>query len=245
MTGLPTALAASADGSMLAYSVVRCAGSGSGQIPASQAIGEISLLDLASGAVTRQWSYTISEDYPTELSLSATGSLLGYPIYMETSSFSANPFQVARVLATSARPGPDYLHSRVVVRQPDPARGGIVSATLSTGGSLMYAITGAADQTLAAYDTSDGRQVAALHTWPSATELGNLVADPAGGYLLLPMTHRPHITGRGCVFARVKGARAACHLVIPRTTFVGIDLATGSMATLPFSLSGRPVSAAW
>jgi hypothetical protein len=251
MTGLPTALAASADGSLLAYSVVGCAGGALGRIAANQAIGDIRLLDVASGSVTRQWSYTLSEDYPNDLSLSAAGSLLGYSIYMESAFFYTNPIRVGRVLPTSARPGPDYLRSRVVVHQPDPARGGILSTALNTSGTLIYAITSAADQTLAAYDTSDGQQVAVLHRWPSSTGLGQLSADPAGGFLLLPMAVRSAQSAPGsaakCITRVINGTPRCQRLRPVRTSYVSIDLATGSMTTLPFTTSGPPASgqAAW
>jgi hypothetical protein len=247
MSGLPTALAASADGALLAYSVVECAaGNTPGHIAANQAIGQIGLIDVASDSVTRQWSYSLSEDSPSDLSLSATGSLLGYSIFMESASYSASPVQVARVLATSARPGPDYLRSRVVVRQPGGAQGGIVSTALSSSGALIYAITSASGQMLAAYDTSDGRQVQVLHSWPSATLLGQLRADPAGGYLLLTMAghgSRPAPgTAKGCV-SRIINAAGFCERGRPYdTVFVSIDLATGSMAPLPFTMTGPPGS---
>jgi hypothetical protein len=250
MTGLPTALAASADGGLLAYSVVGCAGNSSGYIPAGQAIGHIGLIDVASGSVTRQWSYTLGEDYPSDLSLSATGSVLGYSIYREAASYSASPVQVGRVLATSARPGPDYLRSRVIVPQPAGAQAGIGSTALSTSGGLLYAITSGARQTLAAYDTSDGRQVQVLHSWPSATLLGQLRADPAGGYLLLPMGHPAQPapgTAKRCIMRIVSGVQQCQRLRTYDTVFVSIDLASGSMTTLPFTMTGPPGSgqAAW
>jgi len=250
MRGLPTALAASADGGLLAYSVVGCAGNTSGYIPASQAVGHIGLIDVASGSVTRQWSYTLSEDYPSDLSLSATGSMLGYSIYRYAASYSAPSFQVGRVLATRARPGPDYLRSRVIIRIPAGAQAGIGSTALSTSGALMYAITSGARQTLAAYDTSDGRQVQVLHSWPSATRLGGLSADPAGGHLLLPMGHAAKPapgTPRRCIMRIINGVKHCQPVPTYDTVFVSIDLATGSMTTLPFTMPGSPGSdpAAW
>jgi len=250
MRGLPTALAASADGGLLAYSVVGCAGNTSGYIPAGQAIGHIGLIDVSSGSVTRQWSYTLSEDYPSDLSLSATGSVLGYSIYREAASYSAPSFQVGRVLATRARPGPDYLRSRVIIRTPAGAQAGIGSTALSTSGALMYAITSGARQTLAAYDTSDGRQVQVLHSWPSATLLGQLSADPASGYLLLPMGSpaKPAPgTAKRCIMRIINGVKHCQPLRTYNTVFVSIDLATGSMTTLPFTMPGPPGShqAAW
>jgi hypothetical protein len=250
MRGLPTALAASADGGLLAYSVVGCAGNTSGYIPAGQAVGHIGIIDVSSGSVTRQWSYTLSEDYPNDVSLSATGSLLGYSVYREAASYSAPSFQVGRVLATRARPGPDYLRSRVIIRTPAGAQAGIASTALSTSGALMYAITSGARQTLAAYDTSDGRRVQVLHSWPSETRLGQLSADLAGGYLLLAMGHqippapRP---AKGCLWRIINGVKECQFVPSYNTVFVSVDLATGNMTTLPFTMPGPPGSdqAAW
>jgi hypothetical protein len=232
LPGLPTALAASAAGSLAAYSVVGCAGSTPGHIGLDQPIGHIGLIDLAAGRIAGQWSYTLGEDYTSDLSMSADGRLLGY------SNFQ-NDFQVGRVLAASAPPGPDQRYSHVVVRQPG-------ATALSASGRLLYAMTGAHDQVLAAYDTATGQRVAVLHRWPAALQPGPLVADPAGRYLLVSVTgtparrtFSPQVKGHRCLAVMVVDQGPKCLRVsVPPTLFVAIDLATGAATTLPFRESG-------
>ena len=232
LPGLPTALAASATGSLAAYSVVGCAGSTPGHIGLDQPIGHIGLIDLTAGRIARQWSYTLGEDYTNDLSMSADGRLLGY------SNFQ-NDSQVGRVLAASAPPGPDQRYSAVVVRQPG-------ATALSASGRLMYAMTGAHDQVLAAYDTASGQLVTVLHQWPAALQPGPLVADPAGRYLLVSvtgipgrMTLSPYVKGRRCLAVMVVDQGLKCTRVsVPPTLFFGINLATGAATTLPFRESG-------
>jgi hypothetical protein len=79
--GLPTALAASADGSKLAFSVTHCGGSGATKIPRKQPIGYIGLLDTASGKITARWTYTLGEDYTTSMSLTPDGHQLAFAQY--------------------------------------------------------------------------------------------------------------------------------------------------------------------
>lgn len=233
LPGLPTALAASANGRLAGYSVVGCA-TGTGRIGPGQAIGHIGLINLAVGKITRQWSYTLSEDYTTDLSMSDDGSLLGY------SNFQNAKWVAGRVLAASSPPGPDLRYSHIVVRQP-------VSTALSTSGRLMYAMTGTHDHVLAAYDTANGRQAKVLHQWPAATSPGPLVADPAGRYALLPITtsygHKslvPFVKGHHypCIVLRVH-KKLMCERTKPsRTVFFSINLATGTVTKLPFRESG-------
>ena len=232
LPGLPTALAASANGRLVGYSVVRCA-TGTGRISPGQAIGHIGLINLDAGKITRQWSYALSEDYTTDLSMSGDGSLLGY------SNFQ-NARMAGRVLSASSPPGPDLRHSHIVVRQP-------TSTALSISGRVMYAITGTHDHLLAAYDTANGRQATVLHRWPAATEPGQLVADPAGRYALLPFTtssgHEslvPFVKGHRypCIVLRVH-KRLMCRRPSPsQTVFFSINLATGTVTKLPFRDSG-------
>jgi hypothetical protein len=147
--------------------------------------------------------------------------------------------QVGRVLATSAPPGPDQRYSAVVVRQPG-------ATALSASGRLMYAMTGAHDQVLAAYDTVSGQRVTVLHRWPAAIQPAPLVADPAGRYLLVSVTgtprrrsFSPQVKGRRCLAVMVVDQGLKCARVsVPQTLFVAINLATGTATTLPFRESG-------
>jgi hypothetical protein len=235
LPGLPTALAASADGSLVAYSVVHCASGSTGNIGSGQPIGQIGLIDLRAGKITRRWSYTAGEDYTNDLSMSADGTLLGYSNYL-----GATP--VGRVLTASALSGQDQRHSRIVVHQP-------LSTALSASSRLMYALTGARDHVLAAYDTANGQQVKVLHTWPAASQPGRLVADPAGRYALLPITvipkHHSLTPAGGALECRKKpgGKGWKCNRTTPpETLFVSVNLATGAVTKLPFR---EPLPAGW
>jgi hypothetical protein len=232
LPGLPTALAASADGHLVAYSVTNCASGTSGQIGGGQTTGGIGLINLAAGQITRTWTYTLSEDYTSDLSMSADGSLVGYSNFISASS------RAGRVIRASAASGSDQGASRVLVRNP-------VTTALSASGQLMYAITGARNQMLAAYATASGQQVKVLHRWSAAGQPGPVVMDPAGGYALIPITATParqklspFVKGDHCVVIYAH-RKAMCEQVTPsRTSFVSINLTSGRVTTLPFSESG-------
>ena len=234
LPGLPTALAANATGSLVAYSVVGCANAGP-----DGSIGHISLLDLAAGRIARQWSYTGGEDYTTDLSMSADGRLLGYTNYL-------NDWQVGRVLPARAPSGPDQRYSAIVVRQPNITAFAQQSVTaLSPSGRLIYAVTGTRALVLAAYDTASGQQVTMLHRWPAETQAGPLVADPAGRYVLVSVTGpgrrsiSPYVKGRRCITLPVHGTLECLHFTVPPTLFLAINVATGAATTLPFRVSAR------
>ena len=232
--GLPTALAADASGNLIAYSIDQCATGTSGHIGNGQAIGNIGLLDLRTGRTIRRWTYTLGEDYTTDLSISADGRLLGY------SNFQNAKYMVGRVLPTSAPSGPDERYSHIVTRRPN-------LTTLSTSGRLMYAIAGARDLALAAYSTANGKQIRVLRRLPASTETGVLVVDPTGRRALLSMTrfstHRrlyPYVKGKPCLALRVHGILKCERMTPPRTHFVIIDLTTGKVTALPFRQQGPP-----
>jgi hypothetical protein len=232
LPGLPTALAASADGHLAAYSVTNCAGDASSQIGSGQVTGGIGLINLAAGQIARTWTYTLGEDYTTDLSMSADGSLLGYSNFISSSS------RAGRVLTTSAASGSDQSASRVVVRNP-------VTTALSASGQLMYAITGAHSQLLAAYATASGQQVKVLHRWSAAEQIGPVVTDPAGGYALIPITATPGrpalsplVKGHPCTVVVARGKPMCEQMTRSRTSFVSINLASGRVTTLPFTETG-------
>lgn len=233
LTGLPTAIATNATGSLIAYSVVQCAGSGPSHIPAGQPIGVIGLIDLAVGKVTRQWSYTLSEDYTTDLSMSGNGRLLGY------SNFQGNTL-VARVLPITAPSGPDQRRSHIVVH-------GAAVTAVSVTGSLIYAVTERTHDTLAGYDTANGGLVKLVRQWPTALGPGELLAEPTGHYLLLSTTQtstrkpklHAYVRGHRCAsFLRVAGKLMCRQLKPPQTRFISINLTTGKVTTLPFRQLG-------
>ncbi len=164
--------------------------------------------------------------------MSADGSMLGYSNFVSASS------RAGRVLRASAASGSDQGASRVLVRNP-------MTTALSASGQLMYAITGTRSQMLAAYATASGQQVKVLHSWSAADQPGPVVMDPAGGYALIPVTATParpklspFVNGDHCVVV-FADRKPMCERVTPsRTSFVSINLASGTVTTLPFSESG-------
>lgn len=234
LPGLPTALAADASGNLVAFSIDQCATGASGHIGNGQAIGNIGLFDLTAGRTIRRWTYTLGEDYTTDLSISADGRLLGY------SNFLDAKYMVGRVIPTSAPSGPDERYSHIVTRRP-------MLTALSTSGRLMYAISGTRDLALAAYSTANGQQVKVLRRLPASTETGVLVVDPTGRSALLSMTHfsthkrlYPYVKGRPCLALRVHGILKCERITPPQTHFVIIDLTTGKVTALPFRQHGPP-----
>ncbi len=231
---LPTALAVSADGRTAAFLAVRCA-TGSGHIGNTQAIGDIELADLGTGQVTRHWSYTLGEDYPSSFSLSADGSRLAF-----TQILNGTLETVARLLPTGAPSGTVDSVSRVLLR-PRGSNAGVALAVLSPDGGTLYACTqdctspGAVGPALAAYSTATGRQIGVLHTWPANTSLDAVSMDPSGRYLLtyLVRTTRPATRIRtskgGFLFKPAKLT----------TTVIAVNLASGRVSPLPIRITDR------
>ena len=237
LPGLSTAVAANATGSLVGYSVVECAGQSGLVHPVGTdyVIGHIGVIDVAARKITRQWSYTIREDYTNDLTMSADGSLLGYSNYLGN-----NP--VGRLLPTSAPSGPDERHGRIVVRRA-------TYTALSPDGQLMYALTGTSEQVLAAYDAANGRQVKALDQWPVRTDVARAVIDPAGGYALVPFTKYPahpklnlypFRRGHPCNLTSLHHKLECARISVPVTHFMSINLTTGAVTILPFHEVGPP-----
>jgi len=230
LTGEPTALAATADGSRVAFSVEQCSSGPRRTVPNRYVIGTIGLIDLATGKITKKWSYTLGESYPTDLSMSASGKMLGYSNYFNAST-------VGRLLATSSPAGPSGSYSRIVVLRP-------ANTAVSADGRLLYAITGtqlpygrlvAKPQLLAAYDMN-GRRVRVLRQWSAATQLGPLFADPAGGYALLPVQNgRPRLRVGPCFRFHVREKAKCENLTFRLTKFLAVNLGTGAVTPLPIS----------
>jgi hypothetical protein len=240
MSGLPTALALSADAGMVAYSVVHCASGATGHTGASQAIGNIGVIKLATKQVT-QWSFTLGEDYTSDLSLSADGSLLGFSSYLDGTAID-NPLSAGRVLPTDAQPGTVAQRGRVLVQPAQAAYAGVDGVALGTDGQTMYACTHtssvAADipQTLAAYDTSTGRLTKVLRTSNPQDLTCNLTANPAGGYLLLTsIGAAAKASGQPSPKPSSLASSGKLRTGKPAETLSWIDLATGSIARLPVS----------
>ena len=112
-------------------------------------------------------------------------------------------------------------------------------------GNLMYALVGARSQILAAYSTTDWHQVKVLYRWPAAAQLGPLVADPAGGYALLPIEPAagrrrlsPFVKGHACTAVNVHNKVMCVQSTPAQTHFVSVNLTTGTVSALPLSETG-------
>ena len=209
--GLPTALAASADGSKLAFSITGCANEGAANIPPSQANGYIGLLDMASGRVTRSWTYTAGDDYATSMTLTPDGSLLAFaqlPL-----GESAN---VAKKLATDAPSG--------TVDQASTVVGLPGVSSLSAGPDLYGCIAkdlspDKVANELGVYDPATGHRTALVHTWRGFEAFCSLAPNSVHGNVLVGIDAR-----------RQHGPGPFVPVVIVRV--LAIDVSTGQVTTL-------------
>jgi hypothetical protein len=183
--GLPTALAASADGRKLAFSITHCGDGGATKIPPSQAIGYIGLLDTASGKITGRWTYDMGEDYATSLSLTPDGNLLAFAQYLPDGSAI-----VAKTLRTDTPSG--------TVDQASTAVGLPGVSSLSAGAALYGCIStdksaGRVANQLGVYGLATGHLDAVLHTWTGPAASCVLAPNPVHGDLLVVLeTMLPH-----------------------------------------------------
>ena len=207
---LPTALAASADGRKLAFSITRCGGSAATTIPPSQQIGYIGLLDTASGKITRHWTYTEGEDYATSMSLTPDGNLLAFAQYLPDGSAI-----VAKTLRTDTPSG--------TVDQASTVVGASGVQSLSVGAALYGCIEidksrGRIANQLGVYSLATGHLAAVLHTW-RFNSMCSLAPNPVHGDLLVVIeTMLPHTQTPFVPRLRVR--------------VLAIDASTGRMTTL-------------
>src|SRR5260370_6484028 len=138
MSGLPTSIALSADAHTIAYSVVHCANGATSKIGGSHPIGDIGMINLATTQV-KQWSFSLNEDYTSDLSLSANGGLAGFSSYLDTAAVGT--VQAGRVLAASSQPGTVQQRDPLVVRSPATANNRLDAVALSPDGHTLYACT--------------------------------------------------------------------------------------------------------
>jgi hypothetical protein len=183
----PNALAASADGSAVAYDTTECTQTKASLI---RDYGQVGLLDVSSGRV-KAWTYK-SPATPYSLSLSADGSLVGMVSNPSNGAReSSQEFNAAWVLRTTAAPGQLGRHYREVVGAPAFP----LSAVLSPTGAVTFAALpryfpkDAAHWhvTLAAYQTSTGRLIRPLRAARFGTLNGGLgiTLDTSGRHLLM------------------------------------------------------------
>jgi hypothetical protein len=155
----PGALAASADGSTIAYVTTNCA---------SFAASQETITVVRHGTV-RTWTSSAQAN-PTSLSLSANGSLLGY--VDATTSSPVKSAASAWILPTNSASGPADQRARKVFT--DQLNGGpqAQATVLGADGSTMYLLIAVFDArgnmltyTVSAYDTATGVRLRVLHTW--------------------------------------------------------------------------------
>jgi hypothetical protein len=206
--GLPTALAASADGRKLAFSITHCGDGGTTTIPPSQAIGYIGLLDTASGKITGQWTYDLGEDYTTSMSLTPDGNLLDFAQYLPNGSAI-----VVKALRTDTPSG--------TVDQASTVVGLPGVSSLSVGPDLYGCIeidksrTRVATQ-LGVYGLATGHRTAVLHTWTGSCSLApNLVH----GNLLV-------------VIETMRGHKPDFFVPMVNVRVLAVDVTTGRLTTL-------------
>jgi hypothetical protein len=233
------ALAVSGDGRTAALLLSSC-----GNPPDTNAMqrnGGIVLVDLATGHLTRQWSYgpdEVGQLLPggPSVYLSADGAQLAFPVYPSPKSGQGEP--TVRMLATSAPSGTLDSASRVAWRPPQgEAMDTLPQMALSPDGETLYACVGATSSpTLVAFSAATGRQIRVLYAWARSRyiDCGAVTTDPLGGSLLAytytyaggRQTTRP-------VTATVTPTAAP----YPGTSLFAVDPASGRVSALPFKLS--------
>ena len=238
--GIPVALAASGNGSRLAVSLDGGDRPGAGQ-GLTAISGEIAIIDVASGTITRHWTHTLSEDYSTDLSISSDGKLIAFTNYIGSSN---SAIRVSRVMSTSAPSGPDTHVSRVLVRNAS-------DAMLNTSGTVLYALVRSPGQplyepghVLAAYDVATGKLIKVIHKWPrriivGMAGAGPLSADPAGRFALVPFLLSAK-NAKACGQSAVNGKHHCVKYLVPTTGLASINLAAGTLTTLPFTYPQFP-----
>jgi hypothetical protein len=160
-------------GTTTALSVVHCStGPGAGDIENS-VHGYI-----ASGG--RHWTFTLSENYPSTLAVSADTGLLAFPMVVPGNGRN----QEGLVLNTASRSGTVADTARVAVR----AQGALQSLAISADGTALYgcSVRGSTAM-LASYDTATGARTGVLGEWPGSADQSvycDVTLDSSGRYLL-------------------------------------------------------------
>jgi len=180
----PNALAASADGSTVAYDVLNCVETRAGVV---RDYGHVGVLNVPSDRV-KNWIYK-SPAIPVSLSLSADGSLLDMVSNPSNGTRAgSDSWNRAWLLHTRAAPGQLGQRYRKVAGPPE----GVAAAVLSPTGSVTDAITissarNSSRLTFGAYQTATGRLIRQLRVFPrlGSTFEPGLSPDISGRYVLV------------------------------------------------------------
>ena len=219
--GLPTALAASADGRKLAFSITQCGGSGATKIPPSQAIGYIGMLDTASGNVTGRWTYALDEDYATSMALAPDGNQLAFAQYLPNGSAI-----VVKSLRTDVPSGTVDQASTVV---------GVPGASSLSVGPDLYACIPAdrsgwriANQ-LGVYGLATGHLTGVLHTWTGLQARCSLAPNLVHGHLLVSIATAHFYPGASPDTVRVLAVDVRTGRITPLLTTIAYPSGAGSL----------------
>jgi hypothetical protein len=222
--GLPTALAASADGRKLAFSITHCGGGGGTLVPPGQAIGYIGLLDTASAKITRRWTYTLGEDYATSMSLTPAGNLLAFVQYRPDGTTV-----VVKTLRVGIPSGPVDQASTVV---------GLPGASSLSVGPDLYACT-QADQSgsqianhLGVYGLATGHRTTVLHTWTGLNAWCTLAANPVHGHLLVAIATAHFYPGASPYTVRVLAVNVRTGRLTPLLTTIAYTSGAGTLTLI-------------
>ena len=229
--GLPTALAVSADGRKLAFSLTYCASNGGTTVPLGQASGYIGVVDAASGKLTRHWTFTLGEDYATSMALTPNGRTLVFSQFLPDGSAIT-----AKTLRANTPSG--------TVDQASTVVGLPGVSSLSAGPAALYACVATdlsrdrVSSQLGVYpDLATGHRAAVLHTWTGYEASCTLTPTVMDGQLLAAIQTMQH-----------HGQTAFVPMINVRV--LAVDVRTGRLTTLltftaPTSGAGVPTLIGW
>jgi hypothetical protein len=222
--GLPTALAASADGRKLAFSITHCGDGGGTKIPPSQAIGYIGLLDTASGKITGHWTYALGEDYATSMSLTPDATLLAFSQYLPNGSAI-----VVKSLRTDMPSG--------TVDQASTVVGLPGVSSVSVGPDLYGCIS--ADRShsrvanqLGVYGLATGHRNGVLHTWTGLNAWCSLAPNPVHGHLLVAIATAHFYPGASPYTVRVLAVDVRTGRLTPLLTTIASTSGAGTLTLI-------------
>jgi hypothetical protein len=189
------ALAASADGSVVAYSASMCT-QNSGSL--------VGVIHLGTGQ-TRSWS-TLGPAMPRTLSLSANGELLSFTGNPRSGIRADSQVAEAWTLPTDAPPGPVAGHYRRLLH----ASGTVQATLLSPTGKILFAMTVSypyrafSSPAVNAYDAATGKLLGLLQVVSYASGSPGFSSSASGRYALIYPAARPFVQELDLVSGRLR-----------------------------------------